>query len=169
MRKGRIIFLNGVTSTGKTSIVNEIFTREGELYYALSYDLFEETIPVWAVDEGTHYSEAIIAMYYAACGFSSQGRDVLIDGLIMNLPGLEEHYKKLKQIFEGYPLEIVEVYCPLEICRKRNIERGDRAENKSEIQMEVMEKNIPYNYTIDTSRHSVIECADLILKYCNNM
>ncbi|ABX43973.1 chloramphenicol phosphotransferase CPT family protein [Lachnoclostridium phytofermentans] len=167
MREGRIIFLNGVTSTGKTSIVNEIFTREGELYYALSYDLFEETIPEWAVDEGTHYSEAIIAMYYAACGFSSQGRDVLIDGLIMNLPGLEEHYKKLKQIFEGYPLQIVEVYCPLEICRKRNIECGDRAENKSEIQMEIMEKNITYNYTIDTSRLSVAECADLILKFCD--
>lgn len=44
MEKGRIIFLNGVTSAGKTSIVKAFQERTGEFYYALSNDLFQETV-----------------------------------------------------------------------------------------------------------------------------
>ncbi|MEA5038491.1 MAG: hypothetical protein VB086_01485 [Clostridiaceae bacterium] len=44
MNKGTPLFLSGVTSPGKTSIVNEIQSQKNRLFYALSYDLFEETI-----------------------------------------------------------------------------------------------------------------------------
>ena len=81
----------------------------------------------------------------------------------MNISGLEEHYKVLHEIFCDYPLEIVEIYCPLEICRQRNIARGDRRENQSERQYEIMEKNISYSYSIDTSVITTEECAEIII------
>ena len=40
----------------------------------------------------------------------------------------------MKEILKNNPLDIVEVYCPIEICRKRNVERGDRYEHQSDEQ-----------------------------------
>lgn len=163
MEKGRIIYLNGVTSSGKTSIVNAIQSRKDVFCYAVSFDMFEDTIPEMYVDEDMYYSEAIITMYYSAKKFSEFGQNVLIDGLIMNLTGLDEHYKKVQEIFRDYPLDIVKVYCPLEICKQRNIVRDDRTENQSERQNDIMEKNIYYSYSVDTSMYSSDECAEIII------
>lgn len=163
MGKGKIVYLNGVSSSGKTSIVSTIQSRKDIFFYAVSFDMFEETIPAMHADEDIYYSESIIAMYYAAKKFSDFGRNVLIDGLIMNLTGLNEHYKKVQEIFHDYSLDIVEIYCPLEICKQRNIARGDRAENQSDCQSGIMEKNIKYSYSVDTSVYSTDECVEIII------
>ncbi|MBS4194162.1 hypothetical protein KHA97_03590 [Bacillus sp. FJAT-49870] len=84
--------------------------------------------------------------------------------ILLERPEIEPHYEKVKNIFAGYSLHIVEVFCPLEICRQRNIERGDRTEDLSDWQSKIMAKDIPYNYTVNTHLNSPEECADSILK-----
>jgi chloramphenicol 3-O phosphotransferase len=74
------------------------------------------------------------------------------------------HYEKVKNIFKGYPLEIVEVYCPLDICRKRNIERGDRKEDQSDRQSKIMAENIHYSCSVNTSLNTPEECAEIIIR-----
>lgn len=44
MNKGRIVFLNGVTSSGKTSIVDALQLKSHEFFYVVANDLFEEMI-----------------------------------------------------------------------------------------------------------------------------
>ena len=44
MNKGRIIFLNGVTSSGKTSIVDALQEREDVFFYVVANDLFEQMV-----------------------------------------------------------------------------------------------------------------------------
>ena len=44
MEKGRIIFLNGVTSSGKTSIVEAIQERDDVFFYVVANDLFPEMV-----------------------------------------------------------------------------------------------------------------------------
>ena len=44
MEKGRIIFLNGVTSSGKTSIVEALQDREDIFFYVVANDLFQEMV-----------------------------------------------------------------------------------------------------------------------------
>ena len=44
MKKGRILFLNGVTSAGKTSIVDALQNRDDIFFYVVANDLFEQTI-----------------------------------------------------------------------------------------------------------------------------
>ena len=84
-------------------------------------------------------------MYHTAKLFSDSGKHVIIDGILVERPELKPHYDKVKEIFSGYPLEIVEVYCPLDLCRKRNIERGDRKEVQSDEQNKIMSQNIRYS------------------------
>ena len=44
MKKGSILFLNGVTSAGKTSIVDALQNRDDIFFYVVANDLFEQTI-----------------------------------------------------------------------------------------------------------------------------
>ena len=44
MNKGRIIFFNGVTSSGKTSIVEALQERDDVFFYVVANDLFQEMV-----------------------------------------------------------------------------------------------------------------------------
>src|SRR5690606_33019252 len=114
-------------------------------------------------DYWKHLSEVIIMMYQVARVFSDSGKNILIDGILVERPELKPHNDKVKEIFKGYPLEIVEVYCPLEICRQRNIERGDRREDQSDWQSKIMAENINYSCSVNTSLNTPEECAEIII------
>ncbi|MBE5784128.1 MAG: chemotaxis protein [Clostridiales bacterium] len=165
MEKGRIIFLNGVTSAGKTSIVEALQDRDDVFFYVVANDLFQEMIGEKFLRENywKYLSEVIILMYHTAKLYSDRGKHVLIDGILVERDEIKPHYQQLKEIMKENPLEIVEVYCPLEICRQRNIARGDRYETQSEEQHALMAKGIDYRMRVDTSVLTPEQCADRIV------
>ena len=166
MKKGKIIFLNGVTSSGKTTIVEALQARRDMFFYVVANDLFQEMVGEQYLEEDywKYLSEVIIMMYHTAKLYSDMGKNVLIDGILVEREQIKPHYQQLMEIMKDSPLDIVEVYCPLEICRQRNIERGDRFESQSEEQAELMNKEIKYRMRVDTSRFSAEECAEQIVK-----
>ena len=179
MKPGKIIFLNGVTSSGKTSIAKAIQDIADEQFYHLSNDMF---FPLeWQMIHDKYFdkagekaiskymSEAIIMMYRFAKVVVEQGINIVIDGMLEELDGFMEFYSKnnydiLLDIFSGYNIFMVEVFCPLDECRRRNIARGDRGENQSHEQNEIMNKTIKYSSLVDTSVDSAYECANKILE-----
>ena len=122
MEKGRIIFLNGVTSAGKTSIVEALQEREDVFFYVVANDLFQEMVGEKYLQENywKYLSEVVIMMYHTAKLYSDMGKNVVIDGILVEREEIKPHYKQLLEIMKDNPLDIVEVYCPLEICRQRN-------------------------------------------------
>lgn len=166
MNKGRIIFLNGVTSSGKTSIVEALQERRDIFFYVVANDLFQEMVGEQYLQEDywKYLSEVIIMMYHTAKLYSDMGKNVLIDGILVEREEIKPHYRQLTEILKENPLDIVEVYCPLEVCRQRNMERGDRYESQSEEQAELMSKEIKYSLRVDTSKCSAEECAEQIVK-----
>lgn len=166
MEKGRIIFLNGVTSAGKTSIVEALQHRRDVFFYVVANDLFQEIIGDDYLEENYwgYLSEAIIMMYHTAKLFSDMGKDVLIDGILVEREEIKPHYYQLLEILKDNPLDIVEVYCPLDICRQRNIMRGDRYEMQSQEQYNLMAQDIRYSIKVDTSIYSPEQCAEIITR-----
>ncbi|QUA54338.1 phosphotransferase-like protein [Aristaeella lactis] len=166
MEKGRIIYLNGVTSSGKTSIVEALQARRDVFFYVVANDLFQEMIGEEYLqgDYWKYLGEVIIMMYHTAKLFSDMGKNVIIDSILVEREGVAPHYERMKEILGNNPLDIVEVYCPLDICRQRNIDRGDRYESQSDEQAELMAKDIRYSIRVDTSLLSPEECADKILR-----
>ena len=166
MKKGRIIYLNGVTSSGKTSIVEALQARRDVFFYVVANDLFQEMIgeDYLKEDYWKYLSEVIIMMYHTAKLFSDMGKNVIIDSILVEREGIAPHYERMKKILQDNPLDIVEVFCPPEICRQRNIDRGDRYETQSDEQAELMATGIQYSLRVDTSRFSPAECADAILR-----
>ena len=165
MEKGRIIFLNGVTSSGKTSIVEALQSRRDIFFYVVANDLFQEMVGenYLREDYWKYLSEVIIMMYHTAKLYSNMGKNVLIDGILVEREELKPHYRQLLEILKDNPLDIVEVYCPLDICRQRNIIRGDRYESQSQEQHELMAEDIMYSFRVDTSVYSSEECAEKIV------
>ena len=165
MDKGKIIFLNGVTSSGKTSIVEALQERRDQFFYVVANDLFQEMVGEQYLEENywKYLSEVIILMYHTAKLYSDLGKNVLIDGILVERDEIKPHYEKLMEIMKDSPLSIVEVYCPLDVCRQRNIERGDRYESQSDEQAELMSKDIQYTMRVDTSVNTPTECAEQIV------
>ena len=166
MEKGRILFLNGVTSSGKTSIVEALQARKDIFFYVVANDLFQEMIGEEYLKDNywKYLGEVIIMMYHTAKLFSDMGKNVLIDGILVEREGVAPHYERLLSILKDNPLDVVEVYCPPEICRERNIARGDRYESQSDEQAALMAPDIRYSLRVDTSIHSPEECAEQIIR-----
>ena len=166
MDKGRIIYLNGVTSSGKTSIVEALQAHREVFFYVVANDLFQEMIGEEYLKEDywKYLGEVIILMYHTAKLFSDMGKNVIVDSILVERDGIAPHYERMKEILRDNPLDIVEVFCPLEVCRQRNIDRGDRFETQSDEQAKLMAKDISYSLHVDTSRLSPEECADVILR-----
>ncbi|MCL1886288.1 MAG: chloramphenicol phosphotransferase CPT family protein [Dehalococcoidia bacterium] len=175
MKKGRIIFLNGVTSAGKTSIAKCIQKISTEHIYHLSNDMFHQLEwdmvdmeRVKGCDGEKYMAESIVLMYNTASMLAAQGTDIVIDGMLYEIDGFAEkygksHYGIMREILAGCNLLMVDVYCPLEVCRQRNIARGDRREYQSHDQDRAMNKDILYDVSVDTSIHSAEICARKIL------
>ena len=166
MDKGRIIYLNGVTSSGKTSIVEALQARRDVFFYVVANDLFQEMIGEDYLKENywKYLGEVILMMYHTAKLFSDMGKNVIIDSILVEREGIAPHYARMREILRDNPLDIVEVFCPLDICRQRNIDRGDRYETQSAEQAELMARDIRYSMRVDTSQLSPEESADAILR-----
>ena len=145
--------------------MDAIQSRDDVFFYVVANDLFQEMVGEKYLQENywKYLSEVIIMMYHTAKLYSDMGKNVLIDGILVERNEIKPHYQQLLEILKENPLDIVEIYCPLDICKKRNIMRGDRYETQSDEQHELMAKNIEYRLSVDTSLHSAIECADMII------
>ena len=103
MKKGRIIFLNGVTSAGKTSIVEALQERDDIFFYVVANDLFQEMVGEKYLCENywKYLSDVIIMMYYTARLFSEHGKNVIIDGILVERPEIAPHYEQLTEILKS--------------------------------------------------------------------
>jgi adenylylsulfate kinase/chloramphenicol 3-O phosphotransferase len=170
MEKGKIIFLCGVTSSGKTSIVDSIQNISEDFYFVVANDLMVQMVGDKYLDENywKYESKAIYYMYHMAKLLSDMGENVLIDGCLIETPELPQHYDKIKGIFADSPFYLVNVFCPLEICQQRNLEREDRYENQSYEQSLIWTNDVAYDFAVDTSKSTSDECAQQILKHVNS-
>ena len=102
MERGRIIFLNGVTSSGKTSIVEALQERDDVFFYVVANDLFQEMVgdKFLRQDYWKYLSEVIIMMYHTAKLYSDMGKNVLIDGILVERDEIKPHYQQLTEILK---------------------------------------------------------------------
>lgn len=170
MKNGGIIYLNGVTSTGKTSIGQAIQNIADRNIYIFSNDIFADLASRKYLESNFWYylGDAILNMYYAAAVMAKNGAVVIIDGMLTNEPEIikrfgKSHYETIQSCFNDIKVCLVEVYCPLEECRKRNIQRGDRGEYQSNTQSKFMQKDIYYDFRVDTLINPPEVCAKQIL------
>lgn len=108
MEKGRIIFLNGVTSAGKTSIVESLQYQEDIFFMLLRMTYFRKWLEkiIYIKNYWKYLSEVIIMMYHTAKLYSDMGKNVLIDGILVEREEIKPHYHQLLEILKNNPFDI---------------------------------------------------------------
>lgn len=174
----RIILLNGVGSAGKSSIAKALqtITREPFLYIAM--DAFLDVLPeaLWGhadgivfetVQEGGKPSVIIRSgpvaerllrgMRHAIATMARQGNNVIVDDVLLD--GDNAAYEAT---LAGLDVVRVGVFAPLDVLEAREAARGDRMIGLAQWQYDRVHKGMTYDLEVDTSRSTVIACAEMI-------
>ena len=166
MNYGHIICLNGVTSSGKTSIAKEIQNISEQNYYHVSVDMFQQMANKKYLGYQTYFHElndCITVMYETVASFAKLGKNVILDTAFLNLPEFPKIYERFVETCKEIQIFNIHVVCPLDECERRNIIRGNINEGHSKWHSERMIE-LPYFLTVDTMNKNSAECATEILE-----
>ena len=169
MEKGKIIFLNGVSSAGKTTLAKILQEKLPDLFLAFGADTFVYMAPTKYInhkhpDCGTVISKAVSIMPHTVKLFSDMGFNLIIDHVLGKPSAANNGAYEFVEPLHDYPVLFVHVTCPVEELRRREEERGDRKIGQAENQLSTLYPQDTYDLTVDTFRNSTEECADKIIE-----
>jgi len=166
MNKGKIIFLNGVSSSGKTTLAKSLQEQLIDPFYWLAADNFFDMIPKKYLnhDNMTIIEKTISISHHAIKFFSDMGVNTIVDQILSQENWM---YECVKLLYE-YPVIFVHVTCPLEELQRREKERGDRGIGWAENQLQQLNpKDNIYDITVDTYNETKEECVKKIIEFMN--
>jgi chloramphenicol 3-O phosphotransferase len=160
MQKGTIILLNGVSSSGKTTLSKELIHLLPN-YFHLSIDDFDLLIEKMEDRENgrlipvptEYFFHRTIAM------FSDRGTNVVVDQLLHDRFTMDDCY----EVLQGYPVFFVGVHCPLKELERREKARGDRQPGLSKQQLQfIHQQNELYDIEVNTYQDTYAASAKKI-------
>ena len=172
MEKGKIVFLNGVSSSGKTTLAKSLQERLTEPFYWLAADTFVDMVSKkYFTAEGEPIIHKAISMsHHTIKLFADMGVNIIVEHVLfpsIEIPAYKNQVAECVELLHEYPVLFVHVTCPLEELQRREKERGDRDIGRAEIQFPHMNPNDIYDLTVDTFNNTINECVDRIIELLN--
>ena len=163
MSKGIIILLNGVSSSGKTTLARALQDKASEHYWYLSNDNFASVCSAKFIEENRPeaINQTMFLMGNTIKVFSDLQKNVVVDTLILS----QSRYKMYSELLSDYPLCMVHVSCPIDELRKREEQRGDRIIGTAENQLPDLWVQEPYDVILDTFMLTTDECVKIIFDF----
>jgi chloramphenicol 3-O phosphotransferase len=139
-RSAQIILLNGVGSSGKSSVAKELQKIASKPFLHVQMDDFCAILPEALQDhpEGFAYEEtsengkplvviktgpvgerALRGMRHAVAAMAAQGNNLIVDDVM-----LENEHEEYAALLSGFETFFVGVFAPLEVLEARERERG---------------------------------------------
>lgn len=167
---GNIIFLNGVSSSGKTTLALALQQKLDEPYFIIAQDIFRQMWgkKFWEDSPDNMYNQTMSLMYKTIHLFSNQGKNVIVDHIIFNDAFLDSYNGEgtlkdaVNQLIDC-PLLFVHVTCDINELQKREKERGDRVIGHAEKQLEYLYPQDTYDLSVDTHANTIDQCVDNII------
>lgn len=162
MTVGRIIFLNGTSSSGKSSIARELLdVLDDGVFFHLAVDNFNamRTKRVLRPEElDTALRRTRMGFHRSIAAMAEVGNDVVVDHV------LSEPWRLLDCLSVLRPEDVlfVGVHCPLDELTRREQARGDRPSGLAAHQYDLVHRHGDYDLECDTSTASPRECAERI-------
>jgi chloramphenicol 3-O phosphotransferase len=171
----RIIILNGVGSSGKSSTAKALQAIAAEPFLHVAMDTFLEMLPerYWnhpdtfsyrieseegkptvAIETGPLGLRLMRGMRRAIAEMARQGNNLIVDDVM-----LAEDRADYDQLLSEFAFFVVGVFAPLGVLEERERRRGDRLIGLARWQYGRLHAGITYDFEVDTSTHSPIECA----------
>lgn len=170
MSKGKIILLNGVSSSGKSTLGLALQDTLSEKYFLFSQDGFSETWPYkfWKEDGDGIYIETMKYMNRTIRMLAESGVNIIIDHLFLdngkpNATGVVV-LRDCVESFWDLPVLFVRVDCDYDELDRRERWRGDRGVGTAKWQLKELYPKYTYDMVVSTSALSTIRCAEEITK-----
>lgn len=160
MDKGNIIFLNGVSSSGKSTLAKEIINTLTE-YYHISIDNFDIFINTMEDREGNRLIPVETEYFFhrTIAMFSDRGINLIVDHILHDNHTREDCIK----VLSNYPVLFVGVHCPLNELEKREKNRGNRNIGQAKQQLNFVHKKEIYNVEVNTYYENIKSCAKKVI------
>ena len=167
MASGTMIFLNGASSSGKTSIAKVLQEILNEPYLHVALDAFFDMMPAryvigddpWAVTDPA--GRMISGFHGAIAALAAAGNNVIVDHVLLEIAWVRECAALLapfRSVFVG-------VHCSLAELERREAVRADRSIGLARFQHARVHAHHLYDLEVDTSTQSPEECAGRISAY----
>jgi len=155
---GRIVLLNGASSSGKSSVAHVLLEVFDEPWFHMPVDAFHAMRA--RKDLPRPELEALFlrtrqGYHRAVAGMVNAGNCVVADHVLSELWRLEDILEQWGEL----DVTMIGVYCPLDELNRRERARGDREPGTAESQFQVVHRGVEYDCEIDTSVQSARECA----------
>jgi chloramphenicol 3-O phosphotransferase len=171
-RSGRIILINGTSSSGKTTLVKGLQATLPDLWLEMGIDRFAYALPgrvlgqpTWPqlfryvrpegesdgpfTIETTVLGQRFISGIHAtAAALAAAGLNVIVDHVLLEEAWLDECSRR----WAGFAVLFVGVRCPLDVILQRELKRQDRTLGQAEAQFAVVHRWADrYDVEVDTS------------------
>ncbi|WP_439663193.1 chloramphenicol phosphotransferase CPT family protein [Lentzea sp. HUAS TT2] len=156
-----IVFLNGTSSSGKSSIAAELLKVLDTPYFAMAVDDFgamrsvERTLELDGPAQQELLRRTRAGFHRAVAGMAQAGNDVVVDYLLSEPWRLED----CLDVFTGLDVVLVGVHCPPDELERRERARGDRVPGTAVKQLQSVHQHGLYDFEVDTGAGSPRECA----------
>ncbi|MFI0965868.1 chloramphenicol phosphotransferase CPT family protein [Streptomyces sp. NPDC021080] len=162
MTAGRIIFLNGTSSSGKSSLARELLdVLDDGVFFHLAVDGFnamrtKRTLGAEELDTALRRTRT--GFHRSIAAMAEVGNDIIVDHV------LSERWRLLDclSVLRAEDVLFVGVHCPLEELVRRERARADRPPGLAAQQFALVHRHGDYDLECDTSTSSPRECAERI-------
>ncbi|CAM5229801.1 chloramphenicol phosphotransferase [Streptomyces spiroverticillatus] len=165
MTVGRIIFLNGTSSSGKSSIAGELLKiLDDGVFFHLAVDSFNAMRTkrdLGPDDLDAALRRTRMGFHRSIAAMAEVGNDVIVDHV------LSEPWRLVDCLNVLPPEDVlfVGVHCSLDELARREEARGDRPSGLAALQYDLVHEHGDYDVECDTSTTDLRECAELIKKF----
>lgn len=160
-KKGRILLLNGASSSGKTSLAKALQYLLESPYLYLGLDTFIDMFPDGYGDVEDKFLQEInrkhilSAMNTCIVSLADSGYNLIIDHVLDE----RDSEKEILSQLSSFHVMFIGIRCPLEILEKREKSRGDRQIGLAKSQYDTVHSNKAYDLEVDTNLYNSTECA----------
>lgn len=181
--RGRIIVINGTSSSGKSTLVRAVQAAAPDLWLEMGIDRFAYALPgrvngepswpllfayvrpdgrtdgPFAIETTPLGHQFTTAMHATAAALAGSGMNVIVDHVILE-PGW---VAEMRHLWASFDVLFVGVRCPLDVVLDRERGREDRTIGQAEAQFDVVHAWTSYDIEVDTSVLTPAEAARRIL------
>lgn len=151
-----VVVLNGVSSSGKSSIAKELQALMDRPWLHVQIDDFFRMLPLQRQLGQKGSLRLLQGAIKATSALAHSGVPMIFDTVLAVGQLSSDAWGGL---FAGVPVLLVGVHAPLEVLEEREKQRGDRYVGQAKAQLAVVHEGWTYGLELDTSTLSAAECA----------
>lgn len=180
MQTAKIILLNGVGSSGKTSLAHALQVASADVFLHVQMDTFLGMLPTRYLDDpdgftfssstvdgndvvsihsGPIAQRAMRGMRHAIVALAAAGNNLIVDEVLLG-----DEKREYARLFAPFQLITVGVHCTLQVLEERERQRNDRLVGLARWQYDKVHAGMTYSVTVDTSKASPEECAQVVMR-----